>query len=92
MYDLILKGGLVVDGTRKAPYTANVCIADGKIAKITAEDAEAAEILDVTGLAVSPASSTPTPTPMISTCVVTLWRASWLRVLPLRSWATAAPV
>jgi len=54
MYDLILKGGLVVDGTRKAPYTANVCIADGKIAKITAEDAEAAEILDVTGLAVSP--------------------------------------
>ena len=54
MYDLILKGGLVVDGTRKAPYLANVCIADGKIAKITNEEAEATEILDVTGLAVSP--------------------------------------
>lgn len=54
MYDLILKGGLVVDGTRKAPYTANVCVKDGKIAKITNEAAEATEILDVTGLAVSP--------------------------------------
>ena len=33
MYDLILKGGLVVDGTRSAPYTANVCVKDGKIAR-----------------------------------------------------------
>ena len=54
MYDLILKGGLVVDGTRSAPYTANVCVADGKIARITTEEAEAKEVLDVTGLAVAP--------------------------------------
>ena len=54
MYDLILKGGLVVDGTRKPPYTANVCIADGKIAEITAEVKEAKEVIDVTGLAVTP--------------------------------------
>ena len=38
MYDLILKGGLVVDGTRSAPYIANVCVADGKIARITTEE------------------------------------------------------
>jgi alanine racemase len=50
MYDLILKGGLVVDGTRSAPYIANVCVADGKIARITSEEAEAKEVLDVTGL------------------------------------------
>ena len=54
MYDLILKGGLVVDGTRSAPYIANVCVADGKIARITSEEAEAKEVLDVTGLAVAP--------------------------------------
>ena len=54
MYDLILRGGLVVDGTRSAPYTANVCVADGKIARITTEEAEAKEVLDVTGLAVAP--------------------------------------
>ena len=54
MHDLILKGGLVVDGTRKAPYIANVCVKGGKIACITAEDAEAKEVLDVTGLAVAP--------------------------------------
>lgn len=47
MFDLILKGGVVVDGTRKAPYPANVCIADGKIALITTQDAEAAETLDI---------------------------------------------
>lgn len=53
-YDLILAGGTVVDGTRAEPYQANVCIKDGKIAAITKETAEAAEIVDVTGLAVTP--------------------------------------
>lgn len=54
MYDLILKNGLVIDGTGAAPYSANVCILDGKIAAITAESPEAKEILDVNGLAVTP--------------------------------------
>ena len=53
-YDLILAGGTVVDGTRGEPYQANVCIKDGKIAAITKEMAEATEIVDVTGLAVTP--------------------------------------
>lgn len=54
MYDLILKGGLVVDGTGSAPQKANVCILDGKIAAITAQEVSGKETLDVTGLAVVP--------------------------------------
>ena len=55
MYDLVLSGGLVVDGTRAKPYPANVCVQDGKIAKITAEPvSEAKEVLDVSGYAVAP--------------------------------------
>jgi len=54
MYDLILKNGLVIDGTGAAPYKANVCILNGKIAAITAEAPEAKESLDVSGLAVTP--------------------------------------
>ena len=33
MYDLILRGGTVVDGTRSRPYDADVCIRDGRIAE-----------------------------------------------------------
>lgn len=54
MYDLILKGGLVVDGTGSAPRKANVCIVNGKIAAITPEDLAAKEVMDVAGLAVAP--------------------------------------
>ena len=54
MYDLVLAGGLIVDGKRTKPYTANLCIQDGRIAKITTEAVSAAETLDVTGLAVAP--------------------------------------
>ena len=55
MYDLILRGGTVVDGTRSRPYAADVCIRDGRIARI-APDAgeEAREVVDVSGLAVAP--------------------------------------
>ena len=35
MYDVVLTGGHIVDGTRTAPYKADVCIQSGKIAAIT---------------------------------------------------------
>ena len=55
MYDLILRGGLVVDGSGAAPYQANVCIKDGHIAGITTEAVEdAAKVLDVSGRVVAP--------------------------------------
>ncbi len=54
MYDLILKNGLIVDGTRTKPYKADLCIKDGKIVGISkADETDAKEILDVSGLAVS---------------------------------------
>ncbi len=55
MFDYILKGGTVVDGTMKKPFVADVCIKDGKIAKITEKTEEAAkQIFDVGGLTVAP--------------------------------------
>lgn len=54
MYDLVLTGGLIVDGKRTTPYSANLAIKDGRIAKIAAEPMEAAETVDVSGLVVAP--------------------------------------
>ena len=56
MYDLLLKNGCVVDGSRGKPYHANVCVQDGRIARITSvrEIPEAEEVLDVSGLVVAP--------------------------------------
>lgn len=54
MYDLILTGGTIVDGTGGKPYEANLCIRDGKIACITRKLPEAKERVDVTGYAVTP--------------------------------------
>lgn len=53
-YDLMLSGGLVIDGKGNKPYAANICVQNGKIARITTETVDAKEILDVTGLAVAP--------------------------------------
>ena len=37
MYDLIIQNGLIVDGTRRKPYRASLCIQDGRIARIAQE-------------------------------------------------------
>ena len=55
MYDLILRGGTVVDGKRSQPYAADICIREGRIARIAPEGGEEArEVVDVSGLAVAP--------------------------------------
>ena len=55
MYDLVLTGGLVVDGTRAKPYKANVCVKDGLVAAITTEEvADAARVIDAEGKIVAP--------------------------------------
>ena len=54
MYDLVLTGGMIYDGTGGKPFPANLCIRDGKIARISEELPQGKEILDVTGLAVAP--------------------------------------
>lgn len=55
MYDLILKGGTIYDGTGIAPYRADLAVKDGVIAAIAPElTGEAHRVVDVTGLAVAP--------------------------------------
>ena len=54
-YDIILKGGTVVDGTRTPRYVSDLAIKDGKVAKIGGlRDATATKVLDAKGLIVAP--------------------------------------
>ena len=55
-YDLLLKGGHVVDAKNNIDAVRDVAIKDGKIAAVAAniDPAQAAKTLDVTGLYVTP--------------------------------------
>ncbi|WP_419950063.1 N-acyl-D-amino-acid deacylase family protein [Candidatus Palauibacter sp.] len=52
--DLIIRGGLVFDGTGAAPVRADVVVCDGRIDFLGEVDAEAPVELDARGLAVAP--------------------------------------
>lgn len=53
-FDLLIRGGTIVDGTGREPYQADVVISDGRITEIgTVGQTDAAE-LDATGLSVAP--------------------------------------
>ena len=55
MFDLVIKGGLVVDGTGVSPAVMDVAIKDGKIAALAPSIVdEAEEIVDATGKLVTP--------------------------------------
>jgi N-acyl-D-aspartate/D-glutamate deacylase len=54
MYDRILRGGTLVDGSGAKPRTADVAIEDGKIREVGRVTAAAREVLDVSGLVVTP--------------------------------------
>ena len=56
-YDVLIRGGTVVDGTGAARFQADVAIQDGRIAAIAPEGidpARAARVIDATGRIVSP--------------------------------------
>jgi len=54
-YDLLLRGGTVIDGSGGEPFRADVAVADGRIAAIgELEGATAARVIDVTGQIVAP--------------------------------------
>jgi N-acyl-D-amino-acid deacylase len=54
-YDLVIKGGTVVDGTRLPRVVTDVGISHGRVAKIGRIDpAEGERVLDATGLVVAP--------------------------------------
>ena len=54
MYDLILKGGRIYDGSGLPSFIGDVAIRDGKIAAIGRINEAAERVLDVGGLAVAP--------------------------------------
>ncbi len=55
MFDLLFRGGLVIDGTGAAPVRADVGIRDGRIAAVGAlRAARAAVVRDIDGLAIVP--------------------------------------
>jgi N-acyl-D-aspartate/D-glutamate deacylase len=54
MYDLVISGGTVVDGTGAAPYAADVAISDGRIVEIGQISGEARETIDGDGALVTP--------------------------------------
>ena len=54
MYDVIVRGGTVVDGTGSPPTTADVAIADGVIQEVGRVDGSAAREIDADGCLVTP--------------------------------------
>ena len=55
MYDLVIKGGRVVDGTGSPWYVADVGVSEGRIARVgTIEDTEATKVVQAAGLVVAP--------------------------------------
>jgi N-acyl-D-amino-acid deacylase len=53
-YDLVIRGGRIVDGSGLPSYDADVAIKDGKIVELGRIKGGAARTLDVAGLAVAP--------------------------------------
>ena len=54
MYDLLIKNGLVVDGTGANPVEANIGIQDGVIVYVGDIDSAAKNTIDAKGLIVTP--------------------------------------
>lgn len=55
MYDILIKGGSIVDGTGRSPYTADLAIFEGKIAAIEADlGGNASEVVEASGKLVTP--------------------------------------
>jgi N-acyl-D-aspartate/D-glutamate deacylase len=53
-YDLVIKGGSVVDGTGAPPVSADVAVQDGRIVDVGAIDAGSAQVIDAEGALVTP--------------------------------------
>ena len=53
-FDLLIKGGTIVDGLGGEPYVGDVAVSDGVIAAVGTVRADAASEIDATGLLVTP--------------------------------------
>src|SRR6266571_6687896 len=54
MHDLIVRGGTVVDGTGEPAVAADVAVDGGRITQVGRVEGDAAEVIDATGLLVTP--------------------------------------
>src|SRR5262245_40387471 len=54
MFDTVIRGGTVVDGTGAPSFTADVGIVDGRVAEVGRIRDGAARVLDADGLTVAP--------------------------------------
>ena len=54
MFDLIVSGGTVIDGTGAAAVVADIGVRDGRIVAIGKITDAATEVFDATGLVVAP--------------------------------------
>jgi N-acyl-D-aspartate/D-glutamate deacylase len=55
MFDIVIKGGRIIDGTGNPWFKADVCVKDGKIAKVgRLSHVNAEKVIDAKGLIVSP--------------------------------------
>ena len=54
IYDLIIRGGTIVDGTGAARFKGDVAVKDGLIARVGNIDGDAAEEIDASGKVVTP--------------------------------------
>jgi N-acyl-D-amino-acid deacylase len=53
-HDLVIRGGLVVDGSGDEPFLADVAVKDGRIVSVGSVDGAGAEEIDATGRLVTP--------------------------------------
>ena len=53
-YDIIIKGGKIVDGTGRAAFVGDIAIMNGKIVDVGNVSGDAASVIDANGLVVSP--------------------------------------
>ena len=84
-YDLLLKGGHVIDPANNIDRLMDVAVADGKIAAVEPDipSAEAGKVVDVHGLYVTPGTDR-------HPCPYWLWRSARQLVFAERSLAYAA--
>ncbi|HWB67654.1 MAG TPA: amidohydrolase family protein [Mycobacteriales bacterium] len=54
MHDIVITGGTVIDGTGSAPFTADVAIADGRVAEVGKVSGDARQRIDANGALVTP--------------------------------------
>jgi N-acyl-D-aspartate/D-glutamate deacylase len=54
IYEVVLRGGLIVDGTSAEPVVGDIAVKDGRIAAIGRVDGRGVEEIDVRGLIVTP--------------------------------------